>query len=130
MRRVPRAMDGGYASFGWLMPRSRAAGDLMASTIQSEVELEHVHCRLAEEPERATACVLVDQLEHPRTVEAPGLGDPICLETGVLRRDVRVETRPGRGQRVDRRLGVVRLSVGVPARVARGQELLVQRPEI
>ena len=98
--------------------------------VEREVELEHVHGRLAEEAERTAVGVLVDQLEHLRPVEAPGPGDPIRLETGVLRRDVRVETGPRRGQRVDRRLGVVRLAVRLPTLVDGGQELLVQRPEI
>ena len=57
MRSVPRAM-----SYSLTLGRDR---------VECQVELEHVHARLAEEAERAPVGVLVDQRAAPRRAATP-----------------------------------------------------------
>ena len=76
--------------------------------VEREVELEHVHARLAEKAERASVRVLVDEAEHLVEVETALTRNPLCLCPRVRRRDLRVESRPGRGDGVDRAGGPVR----------------------
>src|SRR3954469_21200074 len=68
--------------------------------VEREVELEDVDALLAEEPERATGRVVVDEPLDVGDREAARLGDARRLQQGVLDRDLRVEARPRRGHRV------------------------------
>ena len=43
----------------------------LSRRVEREVQLEHVHARLAEEPERASVGVLVDEVEHLRRASRP-----------------------------------------------------------
>ena len=63
-----------------------------AAAVEREVELEHVHARLAEEAERAPLGVRVDEPEHVRPCEAPFAGD-----AGRLQPRVRGARCAGRG---------------------------------
>ena len=67
-----------------------------SEVVEGEVELEHVHARLAEEPEVAAVGVVVDEREHLVELEAPLVGHASGLEAGVGDGDVRVEARPRR----------------------------------
>ncbi len=62
--------------------------------VEREVELEHVHARLAEESERAAVRVLLDEREDVVERQAPLLGDAGRLERARSR-----ERCAGRGRR-------------------------------
>ena len=99
--------------------------------VERQVELEHVHARLAEHAERAVVCVLLDQLAHALERQPAHLGDPARLDLGVVLRDVRVHAG-GRGlHRVGRHvaLGEARV-VRALALEVRGQVLLEQVPQV
>ena len=68
--------------------------------VQGEVELEDVDARLAEEPERASLGVLVDQRPDLRLAQAAFPGDAGDLLAGVGGADVRVEAGPAGQQGV------------------------------
>ena len=70
-------------------------GRRLRPVVEREVELEHVHARLAEEAERAAGRVPVDQLQDVGEVEPARLGHPRSLQARVRERDVRVEARAG-----------------------------------
>ena len=83
-------------------------GHRAASSVEGEVELEHVDAGLAEEAERAAVGVVVDQLQDALERDAADLGDAVRLDPGVGLRDVRVDAG-GRGRdRVDRDVAAVR----------------------
>ena len=53
--------------------------------VERQVELEHVHARLAEEPERASVGVLLDERQDVGEGQSTRLGDAGCLKPGILR---------------------------------------------
>ena len=95
-----------------------------ALVVEREVQLEHVHARLAEEAERAAVGVLVDELEHLVLASRPRASrDPGRLDARVLGRDVRVEPGARRGHRIGRHVVTV-----VEAVLARGTPRSAPRP--
>ena len=89
--------------------------------VESEIELEDVDARLAEEAEAAAVGVLLDQLLHGRERQVPDGGDAPRLQLRVGGRDVGVDTRGGRRDGVDRDV------VDRQARVVRRLELQDRR---
>ena len=78
-------------------PSARACGRFSSGhplrVVERDVELEHVHARLAEEPERAPLGALRNQSLHLFHREPASLGDPGCLrqwQTGLARRKSRI----------------------------------------
>ena len=70
--------------------------------VESEVELENVHARLAEEAEPAAVGVVGDQLLHALQREPAHASRRVRPAGRVRRRDVRVDARSGRRDGVDR----------------------------
>src|SRR5215470_183292 len=66
---------------------------LPGQLVEGDVKFQDVDPRLAEEPERPAQGVLARQAFHFRKRQVPGRGDPGLLVGGVLRGDVRVESR-------------------------------------
>ncbi len=62
------------------LARWRAMHYLASQLVEGEIELEHVHARLAEEAEAAAVRVLLDQLLHGRERQVPHGGDAARLE--------------------------------------------------
>src|SRR5580698_4611157 len=59
--------------------------------IERDVQVQHVYPGLAEEPDRAALGVLPDQGHDRGRADLPCGRDPVDLDGGVLRRDVRVQ---------------------------------------
>src|SRR6516162_1497718 len=72
--------------------------------VKRDVEAEHVHRRLTQEAQRAALSVLLDECRDRARGDVPRGGDPVHLDGGVGRRDVRVEPRGRCGHRVRRDL--------------------------
>src|SRR5215831_7081291 len=96
----------GFATHGSCVLRwSGEAVGLLA--VESEVQGEHVHTRLAEQAEPATFRVLGHQLAHTLRIELAGLRHSRHLVEGGGGADVRIEPAAGGGDEIDgHRLGV------------------------
>ena len=90
MRSFPRAIASAYGHADW------SSATLSSSTLTPG---------LAEEAERTTVGVLVDELVHLGERDPAHLRDPARLDARVRHGDVRVEPGRRRGDRVDRNLG-------------------------
>src|SRR5579884_3169980 len=69
--------------------------------VEGKVQLEHVHTRLAEEPERAPVGVLVDQPLNVGKRQMADGRDTACLQLSVGGRDVGIDTGAGGRYGVD-----------------------------
>ena len=92
------------AGCGAEVDAERAAGheERLRLSVERQVELEHVHAGLAEEAERATVRVLLDEPEHGGEIEAALACDANRLRARIRGRDVRVESGARSGEGVDR----------------------------
>ena len=79
--------------------------------VESEVQLENVDARLAEQAEVAACDVLLDELADLRFAEAARLGDARRLKIRVVGRDVGIEPEPEVVTSIDRH-GLARDSRG------------------
>ncbi len=89
------------------LPASHRFSLRSQGSVQRNIELEHVDARLAEESQRATIRVLVDELVHLGERHPPHLCDTARLDACVGDGDVGVETGTGSGDRVRGNLDII-----------------------
>src|SRR5208282_6947558 len=91
---APRAKGATHAWDGSELPYPIIARPALfrAERVEGEVELQHIHVRLTENPEKTALGIVGDQLADLDRGKAPRLGDARRLKQGRRRGDVGVES--------------------------------------